>query len=263
MAPQNSQTPFRSQHTSYPSTPQLPQSASVLVLDDQRFDRHRLARLCSGLEMHCDITNAKTIAQFAQIIETAQFDLVMVDYGLPDGTGFDALSIVRLSPQNCNAATIMVSGQGQEHLAQQALEAGCSDYITKDELSLASINRAVTNALQKSVLITEVETQTSRSSETQAVLERFASKCARDIKPMVSRMMRQLRDMRGTGTEQSTTQAEQVDRVEESCMLLWDFLVDLESFQACLDDPEQEATPSSSNGTSNRKPPSPFARVSG
>jgi DNA-binding NarL/FixJ family response regulator len=229
----------------------------VLILDDQRFDRHRLARLCSGLDIKCALTNANTLADFAAIIDVAQFELVLLDYGLPDGTGFDALSMVRLSPDNCNAALIMVSGQDQENLAQEALKAGCSDYIPKDDLSPSSFRRAVTNAMQKSQLTNAVQTQSTRSAETDAVLQGFASQCAQDIKPMVSRMMRQLRDLRRkqdtNGTESS------LDEVEQSCMLLWGFLVELESFK----DEDKVKSHSTHAKAAASKPPSPFARRAG
>lgn len=241
------------------SLPRLPDKAHVLILDDQRFDRHRLARLCSGLDMECTVTNAKTLADFAVVIETAQFDLVVIDNCLPDGTGFDALQLVRLSPRNCNAAAIMVSGQGQESIAQDALKAGCSDYINKDDLSAPAFHRAVTNALQKSVLTHAVEVETFRSAETKAVLEKFASKCAQDVKPMVSRMMRQLRDLRREGARDNTGAKGQIERVEESCMVLWEFLVDLESFRASDSAEDQLQAPA----LDIRKPPSPFARLSG
>ena len=240
--------------------PQLPETAQVLILDDQRFDRHRLARLCSGLDMECTITNANSLSDFADVIEKAAFDLVLVDYSLPDGTGLDALSMVRLSPGNCKAALIMVSGQGQERVAQEAMKAGCSDYITKDELSPSSFRRAVTNAMQKSVLTTAVHTQASRSSETEAVLERFATKCAQDIKPMVSRMMRQLRDMRRSGAAVGNGAKDHIEGVEASCMLLWEFLGDLESFQAPDEGEGQAPDVPDADDIGVRKPPSPFAR---
>lgn len=262
MTLQKSPIRFISTRASSNASPRLPETAQVLILDDLRFDRHRLARLCSGLGMKCTITNAKTLADFGSVIETAVFDLVLVDYGLPDGTGLDALSMVRLSPGNCNAALIMVSGRGQENVAQDALKAGCSDYITKDELSPTSFRRAVTNAMQKPELTAAMQTQTFRSSESQAVLERFASKCAQDIKPMVSRMMRQLRDMRRGETEAQSGSKDQIEGVEASCMLLWEFLIDLESFQNQDDDTSKAPVVAAPTGPAIRKPPSPFARMS-
>lgn len=242
-------------------SPQLPAISNVLILDDQRFDRHRLARLCSGLEMKCTITNATDLADFAAVIESSVFNLVLVDYFLPDGTGFDALSMVRLSPRNCNAATIMVTGHEQDGLAHNAIKAGCSDYILKDDLSATSFRRAVTNALQKSILTTEAVTQSFLHAETEAVLNRFASKCAQDIKPMVSRMMRQIRDLRGGDTSGEADQ-DRFERVEDSCMVLWEFLVELERYNdnAPMDDVNSHSAQSL---TTVRKPPSPFARLTG
>ena len=239
----------------------LPKDARVLILDDQRFDRHRLARLCSGLDMKCAITNAKTLADFAVVIDTTEFELILLDYGLPDGTGFDAMSLVRLSPGNCNAPLIMVSGRGQESLAQDALSAGCSDYIAKDDLSPTSFRRAVTNAMQKSTLTAAIQTQTFRSSETEAVLQEFSSQCAQDIKPMVSRMMRQLRDLRSQQAAVEVGTENPFAEVENSCMLLWDFLVELESLKETVSNKVVSPDDMRPSRVEARKPPSPFARL--
>lgn len=211
--------------------------------------------------MKCGITNATDLADFAAVIESSVFDLVLVDYFLPDGTGFDALSMVRLSPRNCNAATIMVTGHEQDGLAHDAMKAGCSDYILKDDLSATSFRRAVTNALQKSILTTEAATQSFRNAETEAVLESFASKCAQDIKPMVSRMMRQIRDLRGNGTSGEADQ-DRFERIEDSCMVLWEFLVELERHNGS-DDIKELNSLESQTPPAARKPPSPFARLTG
>jgi CheY-like chemotaxis protein len=235
----------------------------VLLLDDERFDRHRLARLCSGLDRPCRITNAATLAAFGDTLEDASFDLIVLDYELPDGTGLDALALVRLSPRNCTCGIIMVTGQGHGDIARRVREDGCSDYLTKDELTAPAFQRAVANALQKSSLALQVRNQTYLRAEVEAVLEHFAGQCARDIKPMLSRMMRQLRDLRAPGVaEDPASQDAQMrhDGIEESCMALWQFLLDLERHQgetlfADLHPRARDAAPA------RRKPPSPFARI--
>lgn len=229
---------------------------SVLILDDERFDRHRLARLCSGLPCSSSITNAKTLAEFETQLETAAFDLVLVDYLLPDGTGLEALDLVRRSASNFNSATIMVTGQINDDVAAQALRVGCADYLTKDELTKDTFQRAVTNALQKSALTLEVAAQTFARSEVETVLELFATRFAGDIKPMVSRTLRQLRVQRGAPG------AEGIAAIETTCMMMWETLVELERHSGVdmMANTIQCLSPIPPQGP-QRKPPSPFARL--
>ena len=236
-------------------------SLNVLILDDERFDRHRLARLCSGLDRPCEVHTADTLQAFATMVEGTEFDLIMLDYQLPDGTGLEALKQARMSANNCTAGVIMITGQGRDDIARQAREDGCSDYLTKEELNPATFRRAVANALQKSDLTVRLENQTFRRSEVEAVLEHFAGQCARDIKPMLSRMLRQLRDLR---RPQVLTEEEQKTLIEESCMSIWQFVVKLERHQGdtlfadLRPAPPEEITPLPRKG---RKPPSPFSRI--
>lgn len=239
----------------------------VLVLDDQRFDRHRLARLCSGLDMATEISNADSLSSMAEALANERYDLIFLDYFLPDGNGLQALDMVRLSALNCNAAIIMVAGEGMEGVAEEALRGGCSDYILKDDLSQAAFRRATTNALQKSRLTIGMTLQSMKRAETEEILRQFSTECARDIKPMVSRMMRQLRALRDPDAVARDDWNEKREGIEASCMRLWEFLVDLENY--CGDDlnleEEGNAIPSlepeDKGKVKPRKVPSPFGRT--
>lgn len=241
------------------------QPTAVLILDDERFDRHRLARFCSSLDFPCAVSNASSLNDFRSRIEESSFSLILIDYYLPDGNGMDALELVRLSPRNLNTATIMITGLGQDSIEQQALDWGCADYLTKDELSSATFHRAVNNALQRSELTVAVEAQTYARLEVEKVLEHFAGQCARDIKPMVSRMMRQLRDLRSGADRAGVPQLDQFDRIDSSCMTLWEFLIEMERYQGAalvggLLTPLADG--SSGDLAEPDKPPSPFTRMS-
>ncbi len=232
----------------------------VLILDDERFDRHRLARLCSGLDVSVAVANATTVTDFKSLLAGQSFDLILLDYMLPDGTGLDAMEAVRLSAANVNAATIMITGQGQEDIAAEAISFGCADYLTKDELSANAFRRAVTNALHKSDLTTQIEAQSFARSEVETVLEHFAASFARDIKPMVSRMLRQLRDLRGKEQDQK------FEALDTTCLDMWEALVELERHTG----PEMMELAITGNSPSDlgaqgrrtRVPPSPFSKIS-
>lgn len=238
----------------------------VLVLDDQRFDRHRLARLCSGLDMATEIANADSLSAMAEALAVGRYDLIFLDYFLPDGNGLQALDMVRLSALNCNAAVIMVAGEGMEGVAEEALRGGCSDYILKDDLSPAAFRRATTNALQKSRLTIGMTMHSMKRAETEEILRQFSKECAHDIKPMVSRMMRQLRALRDPDAVARDEWHTKREGIEASCMRLWEFLVDLENYSGKDLDLEDDITPVPEADTVKprkvkpRKAPSPFGR---
>lgn len=231
----------------------LPDQARVLVLDDERFDRHRLGRLCAGLKPHFDVSNVASLAELATILEADTFDLIFVDYGLPDGTGLDALELIRLSPRNCTAATILITGMGRDDIAIAAMDAGCSDYIPKETLTKTAFKRAVTNALNHS-------TSPARSVgvETTGALHNFARACAMDLKPMVSRMLRQIRDLRHGDTGKSGRTAEEL---ETSCNLMWDYLVALQEMEGHPVIRAAESKTAASAVPKPSRPPSPFRRT--
>lgn len=56
------------------------------------------------------------------------FDLVLLDYRLPDMTGLDVLREVRKSSK---AAVILMTSQGSEEVAIQALREGATAYVVK------------------------------------------------------------------------------------------------------------------------------------
>ena len=214
-----------------PNMVQLPDFASILIVEDQRFDRMRLRRLINTLEFDTHVAEADCLQAMGTMLEIDTFDLILLDYNLPDGNGLQALDAVRIANKNRNAATIMITGDDQSEIAIEALKRGCSDYITKDDLSVEAFHRASINALQKSKLAIGIETQDTKRQQIEGVLERFSTECAKEIKPVVSRMMRQLRDLRDAQDTNAENTAERHNRIEQSCMRLWEFLNDLDDYK--------------------------------
>lgn len=258
--------------------PRLPERINVLVLDDHRFDRHRLCRMCSALPMKCMLTQADSLQRFAAQLEAAAYDLIFVDYSLPDGSGMEALEMIARSARNATATRIMVTGYDSDDIVLKAMSKGCADYITKDELSPAALERAVTNGLQKSMLSAQVQSQMYARAEVERVLNRFATQCVSDIKPMVSRMIRQLRTLREAPQDDRKKQMEQRASAESSCLHLWEFLDELEQHSADvmmkdligvpMPQPEQKdpdhrtgarGSPRPLANQSRKRPPSPFS----
>ncbi len=235
---------------------------SVLILDDERFDRHRLARMCSGLVFPCEVTAAKSLADFSDSLQEQIFGLILIDYMLPDGTGLDALDMVRLCARNLNAPTLMITGKMEEGLSTRAKSAGCSGYLQKDTLTKAMFSQAVMDALGTFMSALPATKTSFDRDEITALLRQLMLRDARDIKPMVSRMLRQLRGMRsGNLDDEKAMRA----AIEQNCMSLWVFLQEMERRDGTeiLEDLCTGQNPDevpSAKLTFSRKPPSPFSK---
>ena len=58
--------------------------------------------------------------------------LVVLDVGLPDGTGFDLCREIRSRPERSNLPVIMLTMYAEAQYARRALHAGASAYLSKD-----------------------------------------------------------------------------------------------------------------------------------
>lgn len=113
----------------------------VLVVEDEWPIRHLLKVSLSALEY--EVSEAQTCEEAYQSLEARAPDLVLLDLGLPDGSG---LEILRRLRQQANTPVIVLSVQGAEKTKIEALDLGADDYLTKpfsvDEL-MARIRAAL------------------------------------------------------------------------------------------------------------------------
>ena len=209
---------------------QTPKFASILIVDDQRFDRARLRRMCEQLEFEVNISEVDTLESMGTALQLETYDLIFVDYHLPGGDGLQALHAVQFDPRNRNAATIMVTGDGQSEIAINAMKNGCSDFLMKEDLSNESVRRAVINALQKAGLNRDLETEEMMRGKVEIVLDCFAKECADEIKPMLFKMMRQVRVLQSSRADEVkfTTM---IVQIKNSCDRLLDFMIDIEDHE--------------------------------
>lgn len=82
----------------------------------------------------------------------SQLDVILMDYRL---TGINALDFIKTVRQEImlDIPIIIVSGQGDEEIAVQALKLGANDYLTKNENYLFSLPLMITNVHQQTELI--------------------------------------------------------------------------------------------------------------
>jgi two-component system alkaline phosphatase synthesis response regulator PhoP len=115
----------------------------LLVEDERNVGSTLTERLRSeGFQVHW----ATSVREALGTLEQHRFELVLLDVGLPDGSGFDVARVVRQrQPQ---AALIFLSAQGSPADRIQGLELGAEDYLAKPFHTQELILR-IRNALRR------------------------------------------------------------------------------------------------------------------
>jgi DNA-binding NtrC family response regulator len=100
---------------------------SVLVVDDE--PGIRTALRANFLRHGWRVETASCVREATRNVETRDFDLVVTDIRMPDGTGMDVMRAVRKS--SATTAVILLTAYGSVPDAVNAMRDGALDYLTK------------------------------------------------------------------------------------------------------------------------------------
>jgi PAS domain S-box-containing protein len=115
----------------------------ILLIEDDKLDQMAFERFVKDAKLPYDCRVAASVSQAQSILACEQFDVIVSDYSIGDGTALDILDLVKDVP------IIVVTGVGDEEVAIRAWKGGAYDYITKDlEMNyLKSIPKIIENAI--------------------------------------------------------------------------------------------------------------------
>jgi DNA-binding NtrC family response regulator len=156
-----------------------PERSCLLVDDDARF-RDALARAIRGLRIPggVECRQAADAPQALQALAEAEASLVFLDYRMPGLSGLDCLR--QIQSRHPDLPVVMITGEGDEHVAVEAMKAGAMDYLVKGSVEPANLRRAIANALQKGDMLTTIRRQKEAlmDAERQRVMiESLAAAC--------------------------------------------------------------------------------------
>jgi DNA-binding response OmpR family regulator len=99
----------------------------ILLVEDHHDTARAMARLLnlSGYK----VQTANTYASALQICDAEDFDLIISDVGLPDGSGYDLMR--EMLERECTTKGIAVSGYGSEQDVKDSLRAGFAVHLVK------------------------------------------------------------------------------------------------------------------------------------
>jgi CheY-like chemotaxis protein len=148
-------------------------SYQVLVVDDSKKDALLLERTLRQAE---DVVFSVTCVESAQAgldaLDAQHYDLVLLDYYLPDMDGLAFLEHKR--QRGIAAPVIMLTAFGQgPGLPVAALQAGAMDYFSKYEATSRLLSKAIVQAIERDRLEAQAERNANRVRELEATIERL------------------------------------------------------------------------------------------
>lgn len=112
----------------FPKNPNEP--ITVLYIEDDSFNRE-LVRLIMEKRDNIKLLEAETGAAGLQCFKEHHPEIVLLDLGLPDSSGYEILKKIQRDDDMKSATVIAVSGDSHPEDISKGLKAGFQGYITK------------------------------------------------------------------------------------------------------------------------------------
>lgn len=124
------------------------------------------------------VAHQSTAAAGIESAKLGGFDLILLDFGLPDSDGLQTLE--QLTP--LGVPVVLVTGRSEAQLVVRALQAGAANYLVKDSHYLAKLPEIVKESLLSVKYMATPKRQTSQAQS----LEEFRASVRQALAPMVA-----------------------------------------------------------------------------
>lgn len=148
MVPAPVNPPICQDHSLFPLPPPSSGPVRILLVEDDE-DDFILTRDTLKEIPHLAYTLdwVATFEEGLAQVQQCRHDLYLLDFHLGAHSGLDLLRIGR--EEGNEAPVILLTGSGGELVAAEALRLGATDYMTKSLMSAKTLNRSISNALEK------------------------------------------------------------------------------------------------------------------
>ncbi len=122
----------------------IPPALQVLLLEDDEIDYRAVCRALTG----CDVDVINLLAGVTLPVCQKKYDIVLSDMNLPDSKGLSTISaLISLIGKT---PLVVLSGNEDDHIALEAVQAGAQDFISKKYISdKGLLNRTLRHAIER------------------------------------------------------------------------------------------------------------------
>lgn len=114
----------------------------ALLIEDSPTDAFLLTQLVSESPARVKLLYAERLSQGLDVLRRGSIDVVLLDLGLPDANGIEAVVRTREAVPGVAVAVVILTGIDDEATALQAMQAGAQDYLVKGHVDGLLLVRA-------------------------------------------------------------------------------------------------------------------------
>ncbi|MFB2976085.1 PAS domain S-box protein [Microseira sp. BLCC-F43] len=145
---------------------------TIAIVDDSPEDRETIRRyLLEDEQSTYRIFEAEDGETGLGLCEEVQPDAILLEFLLPDMDGLEFLAELKTKLDQTNLPAIVLTRQGNETNAVQAIKSGAKDYLVKDKITPAILRIAIGNVIEQTQLQQQLE---AREVSFQATFEQAA-----------------------------------------------------------------------------------------
>jgi PAS domain S-box-containing protein len=167
-------------------------SLKILIVDDSESDRFSFVRyLQSDQENSYHIIETETLEDGLERWRSQQPDIALLDINLPDGDGLEFLEEIGTDQAINKLPVIMLTGEGDERIAVQAMKLGAADYLVKGDVTAVSLLTCIGQVQEKNLLIQQLR----RSQNQQTTIASMALHIRRSLnfEDVANRIVQEIR----------------------------------------------------------------------
>src|SRR3990172_8483060 len=147
-------------------SPDFPSSARtglrVLLVEDNPDDVHLITEMLRSDTSSFEVEKAERLSQALKLLDSASFDIVLLDLYLPDVQGM--ATVTKALDLGLTVPVVVITGNDSEDLALEAVRAGAQDYLVKDDLDGRTLARTLWHAIERQQLVMALKAAHERVS---------------------------------------------------------------------------------------------------
>jgi diguanylate cyclase (GGDEF)-like protein len=125
--------------------------ARILIIDDDEADRKAAYRALTQSNWRGEVALARDAEEAKRQIGGGKIDCIFLDYNLPGSDGLVLLTELH-ELLGERVPIIMLTGEGSELVAVEAMKRGASDYLPKSLLTSDAMLRVIANSMERQKL---------------------------------------------------------------------------------------------------------------
>lgn len=122
----------------------------ILLVEDDPDQANLIQKRLRNYNSHIEVETVFSGKDCLRKLTRNHYETIILDYSLPEYDGIEILN--RIKQTGIDAPVIIVSANGNEKIAVEALKRGAHDYLVKDSGYLTLLPKAVERAIEKNLV---------------------------------------------------------------------------------------------------------------